>query len=441
MTDNEYIESLLKEPEGPQTAFFEDFNYDKIAETVCAFLNSSGGRIIIGVNYSHEVIFTLPVENQFLELRKQIYSSILPESLVGIREENYNNRYLVLIEVIEGAKKPYSIKNRSFIRSNTETKLADNSDMSNLIRSRRKEEYSWENSPMLDATMEDLDMEEISKAIELCNQIGRTSRFKADEPELFLTHFQLSRNGQLTNASVVLFGKEPSYFLPQCRVRIIFFGNSKSADEFRDTLIVENNLFRSFRRIQDYFKKNLPMQSQFTDEDWQRKDRPKYPLKALDEAVINAMMHRDYSDPTGEVLIGIYFNKIEITNSGELPEGLKDIDLKKSHRSIPPNPVITHIVYLCGMIEKIGRGTILISELFEEYGLDAPKWESKNGGTILILPGTPKIFDLSDRMLSFLHQVKPGDYFSREDYEIFFETKGKISEKTARNDINKLLTD
>jgi predicted HTH transcriptional regulator len=97
MTDNEYIESLLKEPEGPQTAFFEDFNYDKIAETVCAFLNSSGGRIIIGVNYSHEVIFTLPVENQFLELRKQIYSSILPESLVGIREENYNNRYLVLI--------------------------------------------------------------------------------------------------------------------------------------------------------------------------------------------------------------------------------------------------------------------------------------------------------------------------------------------------------
>ena len=148
-------------------------------------------------------------------------------------------------------------------------------------------------------------------------------------------------------------------------------------------------------------------------------------------------MHRDYSDPTGEVFIGIYSDMIEVINSGELPESLKDKDLKTSHRSIPPNPVITHIVYLCGMIEKVGRGTVLITELFEEYGWEAPHWKSKNGGTTLVLSGKPKSIAFNDRMFSFLKNLESSQQFSREDYEKLFE--GKISEKTARNDISKLL--
>ena len=108
--------------------------------------------------------------------------------------------------------------------------------MSNLIRARRKEEYSWENSPALEATLNDLNTEEIIHAIELSNNIGKISRFKTDDPVSYLTHFQLYRNNQVTNAAIVLFGKEPTYFLPQCRVRIIFFGDSKSSNEYKDTV-------------------------------------------------------------------------------------------------------------------------------------------------------------------------------------------------------------
>ncbi len=436
MTDFEYIQSLLKEKEGSQLEFTESFNYKHIAETVCSFLNTQGGRIIVGVNHKKEPVLKHEITQDFNELRQYIYNAITPESLIGIRKEDYKNHPLVLIEVIEGTTKPYSIKNQSFIRSGSETRPANDNEMSNLIRARRKEEYSWENSPALEATLDNLDKEEISRAIELSNNIGRTTRFKADDPLTFLSHFQLYRNNQLTNSAIVLFGKEPNYFLPQCRTRIIHFGESKSANEYVDTLIVEDNLFKSFRRIQDYFKKNLPIQSKFSDTNWQRKDQPKYPEKALDEAVINAMMHRDYSDPTGEVFIGIYSDKIEVVNSGELPESLKDANLKKSHRSIPPNPVITHMVYLCGMIEKVGRGTVLITELFNEYGLAEPHWKSKNGGTILTLPGTPKLFKLNNRMLRFINEMHPDNAYSSEDYMEFF--MGDIKERTARMDLQKL---
>jgi len=80
---------------------------------------------------------------------------------------------------------------------------------------------------------------------------------------------------------------------------------------------------------------------------------------------------------------------------------------------------------------------VLITELFEEYGLNPPHWKNKNGGTTLILPGTPKSIDLNDRMISFITKLNSADQFNREDYDRFFE--GKISEKTARNDIAKLL--
>lgn len=437
MTDLEYLQSLLKKKEDNQLEFIESINYKKISETVCAFLNTQGGRIIVGVNAKKEPVFKNEISQEFNELRRYIYNAVTPESLISIRKEEFSNHTLVLIEVIEGTTKPYSVNNQSFIRAGNETRPADDNEMSNLIRARRKEEYSWENSPALEATLDDLDKEEISQAIGLSNNIGRTTRFKSDDPLTFLTHFQLFRNGQLTNAAIVLFGKEPTYFLPQCRARIIHFGKSKSADEYADSLIVEENLFKSYRRIQDYFNKNLPIQSQFSDTNWQRKDLPKYPLKALDEAVINAMMHRDYSDPTGEVFIGIYSDKIEVVNSGELPELLKDINLKKSHRSIPPNPVITHMVYLCGMIEKVGRGTVLITELFDEYGLDEPHWKSTNGGTTLTLPGKPKTIKVNERMRSFMMTTETGQQFGREDYEHFFQNN--ISEKTARLDIGKLL--
>jgi ATP-dependent DNA helicase RecG len=436
MINNDFIKTILKEKEGEQMAIFSEFNFEKIGETVCAFLNTDGGRILIGLDKHSHLIHYADLDDQFDELRKYIYENILPESLIGIRKEGFENDMVVLIEVIEGSKKPYSIDNRTYIKRGKVTMAADDNDMSNLIRSRRRDEFSWERSPVLEATIDDLDLDELKKTIELSNNIGRSSKFSVDDPLKYLSSFQLFRNNQLTNAAIVLFAKDPTYFLPQCRVRIIEFGKGKTSDRYENTIIIESNLFKSFLEIQAYFKKSLPIISEFSDSEWRRQDRLKYPSKALDEAVINAMMHRDFSDPTGEVFIGIYPDKIEVINSGELPESLKDKDLKKSHRSIPPNPGITHIVYLCGMIEKVGRGTVLINEQFEDLKLEPPHWLSKNGATTLILHGIPKKFELNERMVKFLNHLNPDERIKSEDYMAFF---GKdIRERTARLDLQKL---
>ncbi|MEW7281364.1 RNA-binding domain-containing protein [Aquimarina sp. 2201CG1-2-11] len=436
MEENKFIQSLLKDGESDQLELMSQFDIDRVLSTICGFLNTNGGRLILGVNDKNKSRRIENFESNYELLNTVLFSEIIPSSIISIRKEYYKNEEIILIEVIEGNKKPYSYKNKTYIRIATSTRLASEDQMSFLIRDRKIYESSWERSPCLEVEIKDLDVEEINHVIELSNKVRRSSRHDPKDVISFLNSNQLSFNQGFSNGSVVLFGKEPTYFLPQCTIRIVEFPEGKTGSKFGNTVLIEDNLFKAFREVQSYFKRTIPLVSKFSESDWQRVDTYKYPLQALDEGVINAIMHRDYSDSSGEVFIGVYNNRIEITNSGELPHFLTDSKLKKSHQSIPPNPSITHVVFLCGMIEKVGRGTILISEQFKEQGLPAPRWESKNGFTKLTLYGDSKEIVLNERMNNFL-QLHTENIFSRQDYEDFFQSE--IAEKTARNDLSKLV--
>lgn len=437
MIEAEYVESLLKENDRERLVCFVRLELSEVAKAVCAFLNSKGGRVLIGVDKNRKVYPLPDLEQTLHELRLFLHKEIVPESLIGLREEVFNDHQVILIEVIEGNRRPYSYRNQSFVRLDGQSIQADENEMSKLIRTQRVDEYSWEKSLALEASIEDLDLDEVAETIRLSNRLERSGRFSPDNQLHFLQSLQLLKNLQITNAAIVLFGKEPTYFLPQCRVRIVEFPDGKTGDRYDNTVLIEKNIFRAFRDIQDYFRKNIPRLSFFDEVEWRREDRMQFPSRALDEAVINAMMHRDYSDPTGEVLIAIYRERIEIINSGELPSGLKDKNLKENHRSIPPNPGITHVVFLAGMIEKLGRGTLLITKTFRDIGLVPPTWVSSNGATTLTMDSRPIENVLNSRTSHFLDAFNSKEEFTREQYQQFFLEK--ISERTARNDISVLL--
>jgi len=149
-------------------------------------------------------------------------------------------------------------------------------------------------------------------------------------------------------------------------------------------------------------------------------------------------VHRDYGDVSGEVLLDISPDRIEITNSGEIPEGiLKNSTSFELYHPVFRNPMIAHMFYLRGKMEKRGRGLALIKQLFLDYGLKSPEWISGDGFTTVRLYGIPETIRLNARMRNLVLTLKIGSTISREQYEDFFERK--ISEKTARLDISKLV--
>lgn len=386
MTDAQLIKDLIKQGESNQLEFRETLHMEEVAKTVCGFLNAEGGIVLIGLKNDGSVTGTSGTGKKEQELKTFLLQHIIPEAPVTISTESVNKKEIILVKVWNGSKAPYVFDQDIYIRANTTTRLATPDDISKLIIERQRTELHWERQLCLGASIEDLDQLEIRNTIQALDKSGRGKIFTEKQIQEFLTYYGLFQNGGLTNAAVVLFAKEPARFLPQCRVRVTVFKESKTSDQFSYDRVLEGNLFRNIEEIFQFFEINIAVKSQFNDKKWQRNDQP-FPRLALREGVLNALIHRDYANVSGSAIVAFYPNRLEITNYGALPVELKPADLAKNHLSLPRNPDIAHICFLRSWIEKIGRGTIMMIEDCEQKGFPRPTWQSRSGTTTLVFPG------------------------------------------------------
>jgi len=434
MTNLSFIAKLLKQ-EDVNIEFKSKFELSNILKTICAFLNTDGGWVLVG--YSNKKIFGIPsnVEELISELEESVLNIILPQPLVYINEEEYKGKKLILINVLKGSRQPYSLDSNYFVRKGSSTISANSDDISLLLRTSKIHTSTWEKMNVTDASLSDLQNKEIEKTITESNIKGRGESLP-NTIEEFLAYFQMMDFSFISNGAMLLFGKEPVKYIPQCRIRITVMPYGKTGDTYSDTLLIEDNLFISFKRTVDYFTKNLPLINDFDPDSGHRVAMPKYPNLALREAIVNAIVHRDYADYSGDITINIYSDNVEIINSGEIPSNIITDNKINPHHSVLRNPTIAHMFYLRGNMEKIGRGLSLIKKQFSEEGYKAPEWTSENGYTTLRLYTVSE--KLNDRMNSFLNQLKKGSKFRRQDYVDYFSSN--ISEKTARNDISVLVS-
>ena len=201
------------------------------------------------------------------------------------------------------------------------------------------------------------------------------------------------------------------------------FASDKGGDTYLDDRFLQGPLVKVFEQAFEVLSQNVHSEARFQTGDVRRTDRPEYPFKALREGLVNAFAHRDYAGFSGGVTVGIYPNRIEIWNSGHFPEGLQPADLKKNHPSLPTNPDIAHVLYLRGLMERIGRGGQLIVDACREHSLPAPKWVDRSSGVTLTIFGRVdegiKRFTANPRQLELLAelqfggQIRPGEYHRR----------------------------
>lgn len=440
MKSEKIITSLIKQGESNQLELKSKASENAVAKIVCGFLNAEGGRLLIGVDENGIIIGVENAGNLAKQLGSFLLNAIVPEAMIVVTTVEINNKVVLLVEVVEGAKKPYIFDGVIYYRAGTQTRPANSAELLNLIHNRSQAEAHWERQSALGVESEDLEYTEIKNTLNYIKETGRV-KIQVDNEDAFLKHYGLLQNGNLTNAALVLFAKEPTRFLPQCRVRITVFSTDKTGERYEFDRILEGNLFQNVEEIQKIFETILGNYSTFSSESWVRKDRPKYPLLALREGVLNALIHRDYSNVSGGVSISIYPDRLEISNYGELPDELKVNDLKRNHPSLPRNPDIAHIFFLRGLIEQIGRGTLYILDYCQKAGLRTPQWVSKSGMTTLtFFNDTIEIIDvehLNERQLKLIALLETGAQITANDYFKFINEP--ISDRSARNDLAALV--
>ncbi len=371
MNNSFIIKNLLDKDEDTRLEFKADVSQTSIGKIVTSLINTEGGDVVIGVNDHKEVIGLEHAERKLATLQRTLLEDIKPEAPISFQIINYKGNDVILISTWEGANKPYQFKSIIYVRENTRTKISDASSIANLIAERKNADFHWERRTVLGADIEDLSQREIEKTIVLYKE--RNSKVTIEDNEDFLIQTGLIKNNNLTNACVLLFANTPVRFIPQSPIRITVFPGRETGDTFIGDRLLNGNLFENIIDTLEYldivFGKTIEVVDNL------RTEKQNYPHLAIREALMNAVVHRDYNSVNSFLQISVFSDRTEISNYGTLPEGITIKDLKKEHNSILRNPDIAQICFTRRYIEMLGSGTLRMINDCKVNGFKQPKWE------------------------------------------------------------------
>ena len=368
----------------------EKFN-EKALETLCAFANTKGGTLYIGISDSGEVK-GVNVDNEFIRnITEKITSKlgIYPE----IHVEDREGKKIIKISV-KPSPIPISFNGKYYERVGNTTR--------EMSPGRLKEFFlkgtSWDRIINEEASFDEIDKETVKAFVRMAKQSGRLTFFSEDEDiEKIFEHLGLSVKGKLTNGALILFGKDPQKYFINATLRVVRLKSQVSAwsdvkqwkdfdsvwASFKNPAIagdklITGNLFKQVYEGESAIKNFL--NAKYEIYELQRKEVWDYPLPAIREALINALVHRDYFKSNVQTQIKIFDDHIWFYNIGKLPEGITVEDLKKPHPSVPRNPLIANIFYLAGLIEQVGSGTGRIIDSLKSQGLPEPEFKEEMDG-------------------------------------------------------------
>ncbi len=225
------------------------------------------------------------------------------------------------------------------------------------------------------ATIKDIDEDKVKDFIAMAKSKRNFPLNEDVSVPVFLRHLDLmDDDGNITNAAILLFGKKPQKYFISSEVKCVqFYGNKvekpvPSCQIYRGDVFELVNQATSFvmSRVDNWTGTRIGNTASVPT-------HPELPIDAVQEAIVNAICHRDYNS-NGSVQVMMFKNRVEVWNPGQLPYGLSVQKLLGPHASIPANPLIATPMYWCGYIEKMGTGTEDIIRKCVDYGLPEPEF-------------------------------------------------------------------
>lgn len=238
------------------------------------------------------------------------------------------------------------------------------------------------------APMEALDADLVHSYVEAKKQ--NHPKFAKLSDALILDMLSITKEGHPTVASLMNFGVYPQSYFPQFAITAISVmgdeigGTDTDSARFIDNERIEGNLESMLEEALIFCKRNMKVQTVIDGTTGKRKDKMEYPLTAIREAVLNALIHRDYSYYTEgtPVQIDFFRNRLEIHSPGGLYGRMTVEELGKVRLDLR-NPTLAVMAELMTESENRYSGIPTMRKAMEEAGLPAPSFENKKGEFIV----------------------------------------------------------
>ncbi|MCT4612816.1 MAG: putative DNA binding domain-containing protein [Clostridia bacterium] len=386
-----------------------------IKKEIIAFANTLGGKLYIGISDNGEVIGVENTDTLIIDITNMLRDSISPDIMgnIKIKAIEENNKDIILIEVAKGINKPYYLNSKGiktsgvFVRQGSSSVPASESAIRNMIK--MTDGYSYEKAESLEQT---LTFRTVKNEFEIRN-------IPFGEGQMKTLGFISEEN--YTNLALLL-SEECLHSIKVAK----FKGKTKM--EFEDRKEFKGSILGQLEDAYTYISLFNKKSSKI--EGLRRIDTDDYPDAAIREALINSIVHRDYSY-SGSILVSIFEDRIEVLSIGGLIEGLKIEDIKLG-ASQSRNEKLASVFYRLELVEAYGTGISKIFESYKEYKVK-PKITLTNNVFLITLPNIKhfknegKIIDKKSMAIDY---IKENGYVTRRDIEEILNsgqtTAGKI---------------
>ena len=385
-TETDKLEAKTAEKGCPQKCY----------DTISAFANKRGGIIIFGINEHNN--FVEQDVYDVNDLQKQITSLCTTSLEPKIRPEflavTYNNKKLLAVEINElpQKKKPCYYKNVG-INKGSYIRIGDSDEHMTDYEIYSLQSYTdgieEDLRPIKRAGFEDLNQEKIGQYIEeIKKKKPNLSKF-SDEKILKLNGIIENSTGEIhpTLAGMMVFGEYPQGYLPQLFIACVVVPGRKLGDvgelgqRFDDNERVEGTIEEMLDKSLAFVRRNIGTMV-IIDNDGKRTDVPHYPMKALREAIANALIHRDYSSNTegAYIYLRIFDDRIEILNPGDLYGNNRLEKLGTDNMlEVRNNTIIRLLEETTDIVENRHTGIATMRDEMTKMNLPEPEFETLRG--------------------------------------------------------------
>ncbi len=438
----EQLYKIIAQGEGQQLEFKKSVaELDRVIYTLTAFANTNpdGGRVLIGVGDKgkvKEVVIGHETIKQIADKVSAHTDPVLYPKIEAVKETQ--DKGIIVITIDGSPNKPHLSFGRAYKRVGSTTTQMTRAEYERLLFKRKS--FSFDSQIVEEATLEDVDEEKMRWFLREAKK-QRGLNIKEDMPvDEALMRLKLSENGQLTNAAVLLFGKAPQDYFIQSEVKCIRFKGTGVTGSMIDLKVIEGNIIDQVISTENFIFNHIPMAAWIESGEIQRQEKWLYPPKAIREAVVNAIAHRNYQS-VGKIQVRIFDDRIEFWNPGELPPGLTFHDLKQKHKSIPQNPLIAKQFFWIRYIEEVGTGTNKMVDWCIEWRLPEPDFEQITGDFVVTFRKsklTEEYLDslgLNERQKRAVEYVKTQENITNREYQEL----NNISKRTASYELKELV--
>jgi len=376
------------------------------------------GELYFGVRNDGLIVGQDVGEKTIRDVSKAISDHIEPKLFPEITEKSLEGKNCILIK-FEGSEIPYFAYGRAYIRVGDEDRQMSAKELEKLFSEKNK--TLWERG-FSDKKSEDVNKDILKDFVARANKAKRID-FKFGGVESTLKKLNLIEGNRILKAAEVLFCDNNPLEVQAA----VFAGTDKLT--FLDIKQFKGNLFNLLEHSESYIKEHIDWRAIL--EDRTREEIPEIPVRAITEAVVNSLCHRDYTNPKGNE-IAIFKNRIEIYNPGQFPEGYEPEDfIKGEEKSILRNPLIANTMYLSKDIEKWASGLKRIHDACKEENVRVEFKKLKSGFVIVFYRGGPTVIP------QVTPQVTPQDILTGLESKVL----GEIIKdpRISRNQISKKL--